>query len=132
MGIEHIASNLLAWLCETHSLYFSKTTPRNSLCPRLQKISLEHWLLCKSYANALHVIPRNKCVTDHPPAYTIHCFYSSIIPLFFFLMNNLFCIDIKNYYTCFIYILLYFLISIQLYDTTGTGPQGTRPLKTYK
>ena len=32
----------------------------------------------------------------------------------------------KNYNTCYNYILLYFLITIQLYKTTGTGPQGAR------
>ena len=35
-------------------------------------------------------------------------------------------IHIKNYTTCYIYVLLYFLITLQQYHTTGTGPQGAR------
>ena len=37
-----------------------------------------------------------------------------------------FSIHIKNYTTCYIYVLLYFLITRQQYNTTGTGPQGAR------
>ena len=37
-----------------------------------------------------------------------------------------FYIHIKNYNTCYIYVLLYFLITLQQYNTTGTGPQGAK------
>ena len=35
-------------------------------------------------------------------------------------------IHTKDYDTHYIYILLYFLITIQLYNTTGRGPQGSK------
>ena len=37
-----------------------------------------------------------------------------------------FYIHMKNYNTCYIYVLLYFLITLQQYNTTGTRPQGAR------
>ena len=37
-----------------------------------------------------------------------------------------FYIHIENYNTCYIYVLLYFLITLQQYNTTGTRPQGAR------
>ena len=40
--------------------------------------------------------------------------------------NHFFYIHIKNYTTCYIYVLLYFLITLQQYHTTATGPQGAR------
>ena len=40
--------------------------------------------------------------------------------------GSFFYIHIKSYTTCYIYVLLYFLITLQQYRTTGTGPQGAR------
>ena len=43
-----------------------------------------------------------------------------------FVMRYFSHIHIRNYNTCYIYVLLYFLITLQHYNTTGTGPQGAR------
>ena len=40
--------------------------------------------------------------------------------------NKFFLYPYKNYNTCYIYVLLYFLITLQQYNTTGTRPQGAK------
>ena len=62
-----------------------------------------------------HLAILQKCL-DH----TI-CLYRSLSEKFDFFLY-----PYKNYNTCYIYVLLYFLITLQQYNTTGTRPQGAK------
>ena len=59
-----------------------------------------------------HVIHKDQNTTF--PA-SNDCIFNSRLPFFY--------IYLRNYNTWYIYILLHFLIIIQLYNTTGMGPQ---------